>query len=82
MRGAADTFPMRQAGGAHPEYTREELEVLARVRKDSGRTCPRCAWYRKSGSHRGCFPHGRYRKWLSEKEFEAGCDLFEAAGQV
>lgn len=77
MRSATDTCPMPQAGRAEPEYTREELEVLARVRRDSGRTCARCAWYRKSGNHRGCFPHERYRKWLSGKEFEAGCDLFE-----
>jgi hypothetical protein len=70
---------MLRAGRPGSEYTKEELEVLAKVRRDSGRTCSRCAWYRQSGGHRGCFPGGKYRKWLSGKEFEAGCEFFEAA---
>jgi len=69
---------MRPARRPELEYTREELEVLARVRRDSGRTCALCAWYRSSGGHRGCFPEGKYRKWLSGKEYEAGCSLFLA----
>jgi len=60
-------------------YTREELLVLASLRRSSGRTCVNCAWYRASGRHRGCFPEGRYRKWLSPEEYESGCDKFAAA---
>jgi len=74
-----DTCDMPRSERPGSDYTKEELEVLAKVRRDSGRTCPRCAWYRQSGGHRGCFPEGKYRKWLSEKEYAAGCHLFSAA---
>ncbi len=60
------------------EYTREELIVLAGLRRRSGRTCRGCKWFRPNGKQRGCFPEDRYRKWLSEAEFEAGCELFSA----
>jgi len=57
-------------------YTPEELLVLASLRRGSGRTCRNCRWYRPKGKHRGCFPEGSYRKWLSPEEFESGCDGF------
>ena len=59
-----------------PEYTREEMIVLASVRKSSGRTCRRCAWFVAKGGHKGCYPNGKYRKWLSQNEYESGCDMF------
>ena len=58
------------------DYTAEELEVLAGLRRSTGRTCASCAWFKQTGSQRGCFPEGHYRKWLGPKEYEAGCDLF------
>ncbi|UCE91845.1 MAG: hypothetical protein JSV90_01455 [Methanobacteriota archaeon] len=63
-------------GPADPEYTPEERKVLASLRKESGRTCSHCRWYSDRGRHRGCFPNGKYRKFLSESEFDAGCELF------
>jgi hypothetical protein len=64
---------------AGTEYTKEELIVLARLRGRSGRTCRDCKWFRPKGKHRGCFPEEKYRKWLSEEEFNAGCELFSPA---
>ncbi len=58
------------------EYTAEERQVLASVRRRSGRTCASCRWLQRRGKHNGCFPDGRYRKFLSSREFESGCDLF------
>jgi hypothetical protein len=57
-------------------YTREELLVLASLRSTTGRTCRNCVWFVARGKHRGCFPAGRYRKWLSPEEFDSGCDMF------
>lgn len=58
-------------------YTREELLVLASLRKRSRRTCRYCAHFVQRGGQRGCFPEGDYRKWLSAEEYEAGCDGFK-----
>lgn len=58
------------------EYTREERIVLATLRRRSGRTCGSCAWYIPKGAQRGCYPDGKYRKWLSAEEYESGCDRF------
>lgn len=63
------------------EYTLEERKILASLRKSSGRTCGSCRWYSERGKHKGCFPHGKYRKFLSKAEFDAGCDLFETEGE-
>lgn len=60
-------------------YTKEELVVLAGIRRSSGRTCRSCAWFRPRDKQRGCFPEGKYRKWLSLEEFDSGCDLFAPA---
>ena len=57
-------------------YTREELIVLAGIRRGSGRTCGNCAWFVSKGRQKGCYPDGRYRKWLSVQEFDSGCELF------
>ncbi|OGS43683.1 MAG: hypothetical protein A3K76_04525 [Euryarchaeota archaeon RBG_13_57_23] len=59
-----------------PEYTAEELIVLASIRRSSGRTCRKCKWLVAKGGHKGCYPSGKYRKWLSQIEFESGCDMF------
>ena len=59
-----------------PDYTPEEMLVLASIRRGSGRTCRRCNWYVDRGAQRGCFPNGKYRKWLSQTEFDSGCDVF------
>lgn len=59
-----------------PEYTAEEMLVLASLRKSSGRTCRKCRWYVARGAQRGCYPNGKYRKWLSQAEFDSGCDAF------
>ena len=56
------------------EYTPEERAVLATLRRSSGRTCANCKWLETRGKHKGCFPEGRYRKFLSKNEFESGCD--------
>ena len=58
------------------DYTEEERKVLASIRKSSGRTCVNCEWHNQRGNHHGCYPEGRYRKFLSASEFEAGCDSF------
>ena len=58
------------------DYTREELLVLASLRRSSGRTCRSCAWYLARGKQRGCYPNGNYRKWLSQEEYESGCERF------
>lgn len=60
------------------DYTREELLVLASLRRSSGRTCRSCAWYVARGKQRGCYPKGSYRKWLSPEEYESGCELFSS----
>jgi hypothetical protein len=59
------------------EYTKEELLVLASSRRGSGRTCRNCAWYQARGDHRGCFPEGKYRKWLTLEESSSGCTIFK-----
>jgi hypothetical protein len=66
------------AGNEHPDagYTREEIIVLGSLRRGSGRTCKSCEWYSARGKNRGCFPEGKYRKWLSPEEFSSGCDMF------
>ena len=60
------------------DYTPEERQVLASLRRSSGRTCRNCEWLSVRGSHRGCFPEGKYRKFLSASEYEAGCSMFKA----
>ena len=72
----------REGGtGGSFEYTLEERKVLASLRKASGRTCSECQWYSVRGKHKGCFPQGKYRKFLSQSEFESGCDLFRAKNE-
>ncbi|MBN1677960.1 MAG: hypothetical protein JW880_05415 [Candidatus Thermoplasmatota archaeon] len=66
-------------GAGRDDYTREELVVLASLRRVSGRTCRNCRWYVAKGDHRGCFPDGKYRKWLSAEEFSSGCERFSPA---
>lgn len=61
-------------------YTAEEMLVLGSLRRSSGRTCRNCAWFTARGNQRGCFPDGKYRKWLSPEEFESGCDIFLKRG--
>jgi hypothetical protein len=61
---------------AEEGYTREEMVILASLRRKTGRTCVTCEWYSARGNHRGCFPDGKYRKWLSPEEYASGCDLF------
>jgi uncharacterized protein YodC (DUF2158 family) len=60
-------------------YTREEMLILATLRRSSGRTCRSCKWYSAKGQQRGCFPEGKYRKWLSPEEYSSGCDRFVSA---
>lgn len=59
------------------DYTKDEMLVLASLRRTSKRTCAYCAWYVPKGNQKGCFPLSKYRKWLSPEEFESGCDRFE-----
>lgn len=59
------------------DYTPEEMIVLAKARRDSGRTCRCCAWYVARGTQKGCFPDGKYRKWLGPEEFDSGCYRFQ-----
>ncbi len=68
---------MANATPSRMEYTREEMLVLASLRRDTKRTCSYCAWYVKKGTQKGCFPNGDYRKWLSPEEFGSGCEEFE-----
>ena len=60
------------------EYTLQEREILGSLRRKSGRTCIKCIWYTKKGQHRGCYPDGKWRKFLSKSEFEAGCDSYSS----
>lgn len=60
------------------EYTLQEREILRSFRSKSGRTCIKCIWYTKKGQHRGCYPDGKWRKFLSKSEFEAGCDSYSS----
>jgi hypothetical protein len=59
-------------------YTADERRFLADLRKTSGRSCRECRWLSMRGNQRGCFPDGKYRKFLSKDEYEAGCDRFES----
>lgn len=76
--GCQSLFVNAEARHDKSEYTREELIVLAELRRRSGRTCESCAWYVLRGRQRGCFPERRYRKWLSAEEFSSGCNVFTA----
>lgn len=67
---------VRRDFGREEDYTREERIVLASLRRTSGRTCRKCAWYMQKGNHKGCFPMGKYRKWLSHEEFASGCERY------
>jgi len=71
---------MRDASGglSDNELTPEETLMLASIRKSSGRTCANCVWLEKRGPHMGCFPEGKYRKFLSSRERDLGCELFVA----
>ena len=62
--------------GRDQPYTEDELRFLADLRRTSGRTCRRCRWLSMRGQQRGCFPEGKYRKFLSTREYESGCDSF------
>lgn len=62
--------------GKGGSYTDDELRFLADLRRKSGRTCRSCRWLSMRGHQRGCFPEGKYRKFLSSTEFESGCDMF------
>jgi hypothetical protein len=57
-------------------YTKDEQRFLAGLRRSSGRTCRRCKWLSMRGQQRGCFPEGKYRKFLSAEEYESGCERF------
>ncbi len=70
---------MTKADRFGQEYTREEKQVLASLRRDSRRTCRFCVSYVQKGGQRGCFPEGKYRKWLSPEEYSFGCDAFAPA---
>jgi len=70
---------MTGAGQRNDDYTAEERLILASLRRGSGRTCASCRWFVEKGKHRGCYPEGKYRKFLSRSEFEAGCDMYSAA---
>jgi len=61
---------------ADEDYTKEELVVLASLRQRSGRVCRNCRWYVSKGTQKGCYPEGKYRKWLSADEFRSGCQAF------
>ncbi len=67
---------MAKPSPGESEYTREEMLVLATLRRGSKRTCRYCAWYVQKGAQKGCYPDGAYRKWLSPEEFGSGCDRF------
>jgi len=69
---------MRDAPGglSNNELTPEEKLMLASIRKSSGRTCANCRWLERRGPHMGCFPEGKYRKFLSDRERDVGCELF------
>ena len=58
------------------DFTEEERIILASLRKKTGRTCVNCRWLVNKGQHRGCYPEGKYRKFLSKSEFESGCDEY------
>lgn len=66
------------SGREEQAYTEDERRFLSMLRRGSGRTCRRCRWLSMRGQQRGCFPEGKYRKFLSKTEYESGCDLFEA----
>lgn len=70
-----------RTGKAGQGYTCEELIVLASIRRSSGRTCKGCVWLVAKDKHRGCYPQGKYRKWLSLDEFDSGCDMFSPKDQ-
>ena len=67
---------MTKTSASKSGYTREEMIVLASLRRSSKRTCRYCTWYVQKGTQKGCFPAGSYRKWLSPEEFSSGCDRF------
>lgn len=71
-----DTWPMAAPPGDDVTYTKDEQRFLAGLRRSSGRTCRRCKWLSMRGQQRGCFPEGKYRKFLSADEYESGCELF------
>lgn len=73
-----DTPFMAPSGhGDDRTYTEDELRFLAALRASSGRTCRRCKWLSMRGQQRGCFPGGKYRKFLSDAEYGSGCEQFE-----
>jgi hypothetical protein len=72
----ANASSMPREPSKSERYTREEMILLASIRRRSGRTCRNCRWYSARGKQRGCFPEGKYRKWLGPEEYESGCDAF------
>ncbi|MCU0858973.1 MAG: hypothetical protein MUE55_00045 [Thermoplasmata archaeon] len=58
------------------DYTKDELAFLSELRRREGRTCRHCSWLSVRGNQRGCFPQGKYRKFLSNAEYESGCLQF------
>lgn len=77
LKPRADTSPMAaRAPTGENDYTEDERRFLAGLRMTSGRTCRRCKWLSMRGQQRGCFPEGKYRKFLSATEYDSGCELF------
>ena len=64
------------SGDDQDDFTEDERRFLAGLRRTTGRTCRRCKWLSMRGQQRGCFPEGKYRKFLSAAEYESGCDMF------
>ncbi|MGD9963372.1 MAG: hypothetical protein AB7S97_05680, partial [Thermoplasmata archaeon] len=77
LKPRVDTSPMaaRSPTGEN-DFTEDERRFLAGLRRTSGRTCRQCKWLSMRGQQRGCFPEGRYRKFLSAAEYDSGCELF------
>lgn len=67
---------MDRSDDGRGSYTDDEVRFLATLRRRSERTCRHCRWLSMRGQQRGCFPQGKYRKFLSKTEYESGCDMF------
>ena len=72
---------MHSQRSSSDDFTEEERIILASLRKKTGRTCVNCKWLVKKGQHRGCYPEGKYRKFLSKSEFESGCDGYASSDE-
>jgi ribonuclease HI len=57
-------------------YEKPSQVVMKQV--ESRETCKECKWIHYSGPHVGCYPEGKYRKWLSKQFAENDkCELFK-----